>query len=153
MEQKLKRIKQGIKSAFIIAVLFSVSVSAAVCIFAKPLMLIFVQPQETKVLSIGMQYLWIEGACYFGIGFLFLFYGLYRALRRPGMSVVLTVISLGTRVTLAYILSSVPEIGVIGIWWSVPIGWFLADIVGTLYYHKLKTRQQKMQKVLTDSAS
>ena len=148
--KQLKRIKQGIRSAFIIAVLFSVSVSAAVCIFAKPLMLIFVQPQETKVLSIGMQYLWIEGACYFGIGFLFLFYGLYRALRRPGVSVVLTIISLGTRVTLAYILAAIPKIGLIGIWLSVPIGWFLADIVGTLYYHKLKNGQQKVQKVLTN---
>ena len=143
-----KRIKQGIRSAFIITVLFSISVSAIVCIFAKPLLLIFVQPQETNILSIGMQYLWIEGACYFGIGFLFLFYGLYRALRKPGMSVILTIISLGTRVTLAYILSAIPQIGIIGIWVSVPIGWFLADLVGTFYYYKLKTRQQNTQNVL-----
>ena len=50
------------------------------------------------------------------------------------MSVVLTVISLGTRVALAYTLSAVPSIGVTGIWWSVPIGWALADMVGILYY-------------------
>ena len=61
-------------------------------------------------------------------------YGLYRALGKPGMSVVLTIISLGTRVALAYLLSSIPSIGVIGIWWSVPIGWFLADSVGLIYY-------------------
>ena len=24
--------------------------------------------------------------------------------------------------------------GVVGIWWSVPIGWFLADTVGVIYY-------------------
>jgi putative MATE family efflux protein len=146
-----KRIKQGIRSAFIITVLtvlFSISVSAIVCIFAKPLLLIFVQPQETNILSIGTQYLWIEGACYFGIGFLFLFYGLYRALRKPGMSVILTIISLGTRVTLAYLLSAIPQIGIIGIWVSVPIGWFLADLVGTFYYHKLKSKQQKAQNAL-----
>ena len=65
---------------------------------------------------------------------MFLLYGLYRALGRPGMSVVLTVFSLGTRVALAYILSAIPTIGVVGIWWSVPIGWALADIVGLLYY-------------------
>ena len=41
------------------------------------------------------------------------------------MSLVLTVISLGTRVVLAYTLSAVPAVGVAGIWWSVPIGWFL----------------------------
>ena len=35
----------------------------------------------------------------------------YTAVRKPGMSVVLTVISLGTRVVLAYVLSAVPQIG------------------------------------------
>ena len=50
------------------------------------------------------------------------------------MSLVLTVISLGTRVVLAYTLSAVPAIGVAGIWWSVPIGLFLADLAGLLYY-------------------
>ena len=34
---------------------------------------------------------------YFGIGALFMLYGLYRAINRPGMSLVLTVISLGCR--------------------------------------------------------
>ena len=64
----------------------------------------------------------------------FLFYGLYRALGRPGMSVVFTVVSLGTRVGLAYALSAIPAFGVVGIWWSVSIGWFLADAVGAVYY-------------------
>ena len=50
------------------------------------------------------------------------------------MSVVLTVLSLGTRVVLAYALSAIPALGVVGIWWSVPIGWAIADIVGMLYY-------------------
>ena len=68
------------------------------------------------------------------IGLLFLLYGLYRALAKPGMSVVLTVVSLGTRVALAYGLSAIPAIGVVGIWWSVPIGWFLADALGVGYY-------------------
>ena len=40
------------------------------------------------------------------------------------MSVVLTVISLGVRVALAYTLAAIPGIGVWGIWWSIPIGWF-----------------------------
>ena len=39
-------------------------------------------------------------------------------------------------VALAYLLSSLPSIGVTGIWWSVPIGWALADFVGFVYYKK-----------------
>ena len=44
------------------------------------------------------------------------------------MSVVLTVISLGLRVVLAYAFA--PQFGVTAIWLSIPIGWFIADIVG-----------------------
>lgn len=133
-----ERIRSGIRAAAASAVSFSLLVSALVVIFARPLMLIFVDPKEAEILSIGMGYLRVEGAFYCGIGCLFLLYGFYRAVRRPGMSVVLTVISLGTRVALAYLLSSIPSLGVYGIWWSVPIGWFLADAVGILYYRLRK---------------
>ena len=129
-----ERIRAGLKGAVTAAMVFSVAVSALVWVFARPLMTLFVDPAETEIIREGVRYLRIEGAFYAGIGCLFLLYGLYRALGRPGMSVVLTVISLGTRVALAYALSAVPAIGVVGIWWSVPIGWFLADITGLLYY-------------------
>ena len=135
-----ERIKKGIAAAFKISAVFSIAISVVVCLFAKPLMLIFIQPHETEVLAVGMQYLRVEGAFYIGIGWLFLFYGLYRAVRKPGMSVVLTIISLGTRVVLAYTLSAVPAIGVLGIWASVPIGWFLADATGFLYYIRMRKR-------------
>lgn len=128
------RVEKGIKSAVTASVLFCLVISFIVCVFARELMLVFVQPQEAEILAVGVQYLRIEGTFYCGIGCLFLLYGLYRAVRKPEMSVVLTVISLGTRVVLAYILSAIPGIGVVGIWVSVPIGWFLADCTGFVYY-------------------
>ena len=132
--QKTDRIHKGIRGAFAAAIGFSIAVSALVFVFAALLMRIFIAGSETAVITEGVRYLRIEGAFYAGIGCLFLFYGLYRAVGRPGMSVVLTVVSLGTRVVLAYALSAIPAIGVTGIWWSVPIGWFLADAVGGVYY-------------------
>ena len=128
------RVEKGIKSAVTASVLFCLVISFIVGVFARELMLVFVQPQEAEILAVGVQYLRIEGTFYCGIGCLFLLYGLYRAVRKPEMSVVLTVISLGTRVVLAYILSAIPGIGVVGIWVSVPIGWFLADCTGFAYY-------------------
>ena len=135
------RIRAGLKSAVCISMAFCVVISALVFVFARPLMAIFVDAGETEVILEGVRYLHIEGAFYCGIGCLFLLYGLYRALGKPGMSVVLTVISLGTRVALAYLLSAIPAIGVTGIWWSVPIGWALADLAGLLYY---KARKEKL---------
>lgn len=140
---KKKRIGQGIKRAVLSAFLFCTAISGAVCLLAKPLMQIFVQASEQEIVVIGVEYLRIEGAFYFGIGLLFLLYGYYRAVKKPGMSVILTIFSLGTRVLLAYSLSAVPSIGVKGIWVSVPIGWILADAVGVIYYWK-STEKEKI---------
>ncbi len=132
--KKEERIRAGLKGAVVSSMIFCLAVSALVCVFAQPLMGLFVEAKEAQTILEGVRYLRIEGAFYCGIGCLFLLYGLYRALGRPGMSVVLTVISLGTRVALAHLLSAVPAVGVVGIWWSVPIGWLLADAAGLLYY-------------------
>ena len=136
--RKDARIRKGLAGAAAASILFCVMVSLLVCIFARTLMALFVGKDEALIIAEGVRYLRIEGAFYGGIGCLFLLYGLYRALKRPGMSVVLTVISLGTRVSLAYLLSAIPSVGVVGIWWSVPIGWLLADAVGILYYLRRK---------------
>jgi len=132
------RIRRGIRSAVLLTTGFCLAVSAAVVLSARPLTALFVPPGESEIVAAGVQYLRIEGSFYIGIGYLFLLYGFYRAVRMPGMSVVLTVLSLGTRVALAYALAAVPDIGLKGIWWSVPAGWALADLVGILYYRRRK---------------
>ncbi len=126
------RVRQGIRSAVKVSMLFCIFVSAVVFGLAKYCMMIFVAPTETEIIRIGVGYLRVEGAFYCGIGLLFLLYGYYRGINRPEMSLVLTVISLGTRVLLAYVLAPLPGIGVQGIWWAIPIGWFLADVAGVL---------------------
>ena len=138
---KKDRIRAGMKSAGISVAVFCAVISTAVCVFAKTLMQIFVSGSD-EVVRTGVQYLRIEGMFYIGIGILFMLYGYYRAVSRPGVSVVLTVISLGTRVLLAYTLSAVSWIGVAGIWGSIPIGWFLADFAGIL----LLKRSRKLKK-------
>jgi putative MATE family efflux protein len=136
--KKSSRIKRGIRSAILTSMIFCIIVSVIVICFAKPLLLLFISKNETEILSIGTQYLRIEGACYCGIGLLFLLYGLYRGLGKASMSVILTVISLGTRVFLAYLLAPISFIGLAGIWWAIPIGWLLADLTGYLYYKRRK---------------
>lgn len=138
-----ERIRRGTRSAVLTSFLFCAVISALVCVFAPQLMGIFVQAGETGVIDVGVEYLRIEGAFYFGIGLLFLLYGYYRAVAKPGMSVVLTVLSLGSRVLLAYALSAVDAIGVTGIWAAVPIGWALADIVGVAWYFRCRRKQTK----------
>ena len=131
---KTDRIRKGIRVATLTSMLFGLLISIAVFVFAEPLMTLFIDAGETAVIAEGVRYLRIEGAFYYLIAALFLLYGLYRALGKPGMSVVLTIVSLGIRVALAYALAPIPLFGVVGIWWSVPIGWLLADALGLIYY-------------------
>ena len=130
--KQFDRIKKGIKAAGVLSIIFGMAISVLVCVFAQPLMSLFIDASQTDIIQQGMRYLRIEGWFYFAIGVLFLLYGLFRALGKPGISVVLTVISLGSRVILAYALA--PGFGTDGIWWSVPIGWLLADGLGTVFF-------------------
>ncbi len=128
--QKKDRVKKGVKSAGIMVICFCAVISLLVCLLGSQLMTVFIDKGSVEVIAIGVKYLRIEGACYIGIGILFMLYGYFRAVDKPVMSIILTVISLGVRVALAYLLVYFTALGETGIWMSIPIGWALADIVG-----------------------
>ena len=138
------RVRVGIHTAVQVSITFCIVISAIIWIFARPLMQIFVDADETSIIAEGVRYLHIEGTFYWGIGCLFLLYGLYRAIERPAMSLVLTIVSLGTRVALAYALAPTTPLGITAIWWAIPIGWILADLTGFLYYKKLHIADQSL---------
>jgi len=109
--------------------------------------IIFVVPLNMGIAGVAYATIIAQGfsavgiAIYCLIGYLFLFYGLFRGMGRPEISIVLTILSLGTRVALAYILSPIPSIGLVGIWWSIPIGWALADILGLYIYKRVSNKE------------
>ena len=53
--RKGDRIRRGVRSAFLITIVFSLVISLLVFFFAKPLMLIFVRPDEAEILRIGTE--------------------------------------------------------------------------------------------------
>ena len=125
-----KRIKECVIASAKMVVSFALLTSVIIYAFAPELMALFVPETATETIAIGAGYLRIEGACYVGIGILSMLYAYYRAIKEPGMSVILTILSLGSRVILAYVLSALPLFGVTGIWLSIPIGWAIADVYG-----------------------
>ncbi len=134
--KKEDRIRRGTYIAVGSSAVFCVIISVLIWIFAGDLMRIFVDAEEVLILSEGVRYLRIEGAMYVGIGILFLWYGYFRGIGRPHISLILTVISLGTRVVLSYALAPNTPLGVVAIWCSIPVGWILADAVGLVFYRR-----------------
>ena len=138
-----ERIIDGIKSAGKVIIIFSIITTSLVLIFSKNLMLLFVNKGESEVIRIGVEYISIFAIFYFLIGFLFMFYGLFRGLGELKTSILLTIASLGTRVILAYILAETILMEK-GIWFSVPIGWALADTIGIIFLNKYKKSRNRM---------
>lgn len=131
---KPDRIREGTRIALITSAVFSVAVSAVIFLSADSMMSVFVDGSEHEIIAEGVRYLRIEGSMYIGIGVLFLWYGYYRGIGRPHISLILTVISLGTRVALSYALAPNTPLGVTAIWASIPVGWVLADVAGAWIY-------------------
>ena len=134
--QKTDRIRKGTKIALLASACFCVGISVLIFTFAERLMGMFIDPSEAEIITEGARYLRIEGTMYVGIGILFLWYGYFRGIHRPQISLILTVISLGTRVALSYALAPRTPLDVVAIWCSIPIGWLLADMAGLLFYRR-----------------
>lgn len=134
--QKKERIGKGTKMAFATSILFCLLVSILIFATADKLMELFVGADAPAIIAEGARYLRIEGAMYIGIGILFLWYGYFRGVGRPQVSLLLTVLSLGTRVILSYALAPHTPLGVVAIWISIPIGWIFADAVGLFLYRR-----------------
>lgn len=135
---KHRRVQEGLRSALLLSAVFSIAVSLLVFFFARPLIGIFLGGADAEVIGIGAAYLRTEGVFYVLIGFLFLLYGLYRGVGKAGMSVVLTVMSLGSRVLIAY--SCAPVFGYMAIFWAIPIGWLLADLLGFAVWFRMRRK-------------
>ena len=129
-----ERIQKGTRLAFIISSVFCIIVSIFIFFMSENLMKIFIDSKEIATIKEGARYLKIEGSMYVGIGILFLWYGYFRGVNKPSVSLILTIISLGTRVLLSYALAPYTNLGVVWIWLSIPIGWVLADLVGLIFY-------------------
>lgn len=138
----LERIKSGVKSAVKTIIIFCILSSTTILLSSRYLMHIFVSAEEVNVINMGIEYLSVISIFYVLIGFLFMFYGYFRGIGNLKTSIVLTIASLGTRVFMAYFLSRFPMIGEKGIWWSIPIGWALADSLGLIFYRHSTQKAQ-----------
>lgn len=137
-----KRIHKGTIISCILSGIFSIFITLIILFFKEDLLKIFIDGTDREVINIGINYLNIEGSFYIGIGILFLLYAYFRGINKPLISIILTIISLGLRIVLSIILSKNSALKENGIWLSIPIGWFIADIFGFILMIIVKKRKK-----------
>lgn len=128
---KIERIRAGLKAALLIGSVTSLTTTFAAILWAEPLMRIFTT--DPNVISVGKEYLVIVSLFYLVFSTMFVFTGLLRGAGATLIPMFITLFSLWlVRIPLAWFLSK--HIGVQGIWWSIPIAWFLGMIFSYIYY-------------------
>jgi len=133
------RIREGFRATSRIIITLSAIISFIAFVFAPNLITLFINKDATEVIAVGVSYLRIVSLFYVLLGFIVMFYGFFRGLGAIKISILMTIVSQGLRVLLAY--SFAPTLGFSGICWAIVVGWFLSDLLGFYMYKKVMVKE------------
>ena len=147
---KPERVRQGFKATFLMSGALALITSLAVIIFRLPLMHLFTD--DAAVIAIGADYLVIVSSFYVFFSTMFVIGGVMRGAGDTLIPMFITLFALwGIRIPAASIMSK--YFGVDGIWWSIPVAWFIGMTLSYLYYLKGNWKKKvvvKPQIILSD---
>ena len=130
---KPERVKTGLRATFLMTSTVTLIMSAFILFFARGLMRMFTN--DLAVIALGRSYLVVIGIFYILFSSMFVFTGALRGAGDTLIPMFISLISLWIiRIPVAYLLSNIPSVGVRGIWWAIPIGWFFGLIIYYFYY-------------------
>ena len=125
------RAKKGLKITLLFSLGYSIFISILIILFGKHLIRLFTP--DLSVIAIGQDYLVIVSSFYLLLAIMFTFTGFLRGAGATLIPMLTTLTALYLfRIPMAYFLSK--EIGVNGIWWAEPTGWFAGMIILVIYY-------------------
>lgn len=139
---KFDRIGRGLNATLVMTNIISVFVSVFALLFARQLIGVFIDDPE--VINIGVQYIYIVSGFYVVFTTMFIFTGVLRGAGDTLVPMFITILALWIiRIPASYYLSL--KFGSMGIWWGIPIAWFVGALFSFLYY---KTGRWKLRAVV-----
>ena len=133
---KYERIKQGFKAGLKLVWIICLPVVALYVILASPLINIFLESSSGTAMDTGVMFLRIVSPFYFVLSLKLVADGVLRGSGLMTKFVIATFTDLILRVICAFIFSSFW--GVIGIWFSWPVGWVIATVLSVIFYKTTK---------------
>jgi len=140
---KMHRIAKGLNATLLMTTAIAVSISLIALNFAEPLMAVFTK--DAQVIDIGKHYLLIVPFFYIVFSIMFSINGVMRGAGDTFIPMIITIISLWiVRIPVSYWLSL--KYGAIGIWWGIPVAWFVGVILAFIYYKTGKWKKKAVVK-------
>lgn len=149
---RLARVRRGYRQTLAMVAACCVTTTAIVLLYGPKLIALFIDASEIEVIAQGNDYITVVSFFYIVMGLLFVTNGVLRGSGDMTVSMISTIISLSARVIFAYILSSKPEIGYRGLWWSIPIGWGFGFVVAYIRYRSGRWTEKGVVKSIAGSA-
>jgi putative MATE family efflux protein len=140
------RVRTGYRRTLMMVAIACALTSTIILIFGPGLMSIFIDVKDVEVISQGNDYITVVSLFYILMGIMFVTNGVLRGSGDMIVSMFSTLASLSVRIIAAYFLSSIPSIGYKGIWWSIPIGWFLGMTISIIRYRTGKWSEKAVVK-------
>lgn len=130
---KPERVRQGFRATLFMSGALAVLTSLMVIVFRVPLMRLF--STDAAVIDIGAEYLVIVSSFYVFFSTMFVIGGVMRGAGDTLIPMFITLFALwAIRIPAAWLLSR--YFGMDGIWWSIPVAWFIGMVLSYLYYLK-----------------
>ncbi|HBZ66759.1 MAG TPA: MATE family efflux transporter [Bacteroidales bacterium] len=126
------RVRSGMIATLKMTSVISLSVTIIAILFSRQMMGIFTRDPE--IIAIGADYLVIVSSFYLFFSAMFVISGVMRGAGDTLIPMFITLLSLWLiRIPVSWLLSD--AIGIHGIWWGIPIAWFIG-MVGAWFYYK-----------------
>lgn len=138
----INRVKDGYKKSFFIMAIFSFTMLFVAQFLGEPIVKVFLDNSETKVIALGTQALKITSCFYFFLGMIYITRALLNGTGDTIYSFINGIIEMIGRIGLAKPLTLIPSLGVYGVWAATALTWFITGIVSLIRYSsgKWKTK-------------
>lgn len=133
-----KRVKKGCRNSVYLVFIFSALLFISIILSGESIIALFVSDQE--VIYTGAKGLRITSAVYAVLGMIYIFRAVLNGAGDAMFSMLNGMIEVAARIGFAFILTSIPGIGLWGIWYTNGITWFLAAVVCIIRYRGGKWR-------------
>ncbi|MCR4990801.1 MAG: MATE family efflux transporter [Lachnospiraceae bacterium] len=136
--KKYERITEGYRKALLFMAVFSLAMLPVMQIFGRTLVSLFVK--EEAVISMGAQAVKITSIFYVFLGMIYVIRGVLNGLGDAFFALLNGIVEVAGRFTVPILLTTIPAIGLWGIWWSTGVVWFLSGFTAWLRYLQYKKK-------------
>ena len=125
---RIDRARQGLKSASIIIIIFSLIMLPVVYFGGEYIMLLFTKKEFIEVVNTGVRAIHITCFFYSAVGMIFVTRNFLSGAGDINIPMVMGFTEVICRITFAVLLTAL--VGYTGIWWATGLNWFLTALVG-----------------------